>query len=172
MLGTRTAFLTITKYGCAPVMPYRREVADVFGDDSSKNLQDYAKQAPADGSAQLLSREQVEKFDKLFQQFDEDKDGYIDSEQLGSLMRALGLNPTDAQLQALIKKYDTEGKQQIGFTKFITLMTDKFQDQDEQLMLLQTFKMFDKDGKGYISTEDLKKTMTDAELGGERLDAA
>ena len=42
--------------------------------------------------------------------FDKDGDGTICNEELGIVMRSLGQNPTEAELNELIKEVDTDGK--------------------------------------------------------------
>lgn len=42
--------------------------------------------------------------------FDKNKDGTISVEELGSILRALGQNPTKAQVDDIMKKADKNGK--------------------------------------------------------------
>lgn len=46
-----------------------------------------------------LSEEQIGEFQDAFCHFDSDHDGIIDSRELGPVLRQIGLNPTDAELQ-------------------------------------------------------------------------
>lgn len=46
-----------------------------------------------------LSEEQIGEFQDAFCHFDTDHDGIIDSRELGPVLRQIGLNPTDAELQ-------------------------------------------------------------------------
>lgn len=45
-----------------------------------------------------------------FKLFDKDGNGSISAEELGAILKARGLTPTDDQLTDLVKKYDTNGK--------------------------------------------------------------
>ena len=45
----------------------------------------------------------------IFLLFDKDDDGSITGAELGTVMRALGENPTEKELQALVIEADTDG---------------------------------------------------------------
>ena len=45
----------------------------------------------------------------MFGTLDKDYDGYIKTTDLGALIRALGQNPTDTEIQEYIKECDTDG---------------------------------------------------------------
>lgn len=42
--------------------------------------------------------------------FDYDENGTISTSQLGTVMRALGLNPSETEVQDIIDEIDSEGK--------------------------------------------------------------
>jgi calmodulin len=75
-------------------------------------------------------------------------------------MRSLGQNPTEAELHDMIGEIDTQGNGTIEFPEFLTMMARKMQDPDSEEEIKEAFKVFDKDGTGYISAEELKHVMT------------
>jgi len=48
-------------------------------------------------------------FKETFNLFDKDGDGTITSKELGTVMRSLGQNPTEAELQDMINEVDADG---------------------------------------------------------------
>jgi len=69
--------------------------------------------------------------------------------ELGTVMRSLSQNPTEAELQFMIKGVDVDDNGTIDFPKFLTLMSRK-------IGIKEAFKGHDKDGNGYISAAELK----------------
>lgn len=48
-------------------------------------------------------------FKEAFSLFDKDGDGTITKKELGTVMRSLGQNPTEAELQDMINEVDADG---------------------------------------------------------------
>lgn len=49
-------------------------------------------------------------FREAFGLFDKDGDGTITARELGTVMRSLGQNPTEAELQDAVNEIDADGK--------------------------------------------------------------
>ena len=105
-------------------------------------------------------------------------------------MRSLGQNPTEAELMDMIQEVriilhhavalvtreltskfsiyqiDTDGSGTIDFPEFLTMMARKMKDTDSEEEILEAFKVFDKDGNGFISAAELRHIMTNL---GEKL---
>lgn len=52
-------------------------------------------------------------FKEAFSLFDKDGDGTITTKELGTVMRSLGQNPTEAELQDMINEVDADGEASI-----------------------------------------------------------
>merc|ERR1712014_342405 len=95
-----------------------------------------------------------------------DGDGTITTKELGTVMRSLGQNPTEAELQDMINEVDADGNGTIDFPEFLTMMARKMKDTDSEEEIREAFRVFDKDGHGYISATELRHVMTNL---GEKL---
>merc|ERR1711988_1703920 len=113
-----------------------------------------------DTMADQLTEEQIAEFKEAFSLFDNDGDGTITTKELGTVMRSLGQNPTDAELQGMINEVDADGNGTIDFPEFLSLMARKMKDTDTEEELIEAFKCFDKDGSGMISTAELRHVMS------------
>lgn len=60
-----------------------------------------------------------------FDMFDADGGGAMDSTELGQLLRVLGLNPSDQEVEALKREIDMDGDGEIEFEEFLLLMNSK-----------------------------------------------
>ncbi|CAH3176449.1 unnamed protein product, partial [Porites evermanni] len=113
-----------------------------------------------------LTDEQIAEIKEVFSCYDKDGDGTITTEELGTVMRSLGQNPTDAELQDMVNELDTNGNGKIEFDEFLPMMCRKMKEVYLAEVLRETFKIFDKDGNGYINASELKELM---EKLGEKL---
>jgi calmodulin len=51
----------------------------------------------------------LSEFEEAFSLFDKDGDGTITTKELGTVMRSLGQNPTEAELSDMINEVDADG---------------------------------------------------------------
>ena len=102
-----------------------------------------------------LSEDQQFEFQEAFNLFDSDHDGKITVSELGIVMRSLGQNPTEKELQDIVK-----GQSSVDFNQFCQLMTEQMKNVDSREELEEAFHVFDKEGKGFISASELKHIMT------------
>lgn len=106
-----------------------------------------------------MSKRSSENFKEAFDLFDRDNDGIITTKELGTLMRTLGHNPTDQELDDMVNEVDTSGQGKINYTDFLRMMKPS-EAWNEEAELRCAFEVFDKDGDGYISAASLRHVMS------------
>lgn len=113
-----------------------------------------------------LDDAQIAELREIFRSFDRNNDGSLTQLELGSLLRSLGLKPSPEQLETLIQNTDKNSNGLIEFSEFITLVAPdllpaKSPYTEDQLR--QLFRLFDRDGNGFITAAELAHSM--AKLG-------
>ncbi|KAH0617190.1 hypothetical protein JD844_029002 [Phrynosoma platyrhinos] len=111
-------------------------------------------------AAHSFSEEEISEFKEAFLLFDKDGDGAISSQELGTVMRSIGQNPTEAELQEMIKKLDTNKNGMVDFPEFLTLLSVRMKSADSEEEIRKAFRVFDRDGNGYVSAAELRHIMT------------
>merc|ERR1712088_1020693 len=94
---------------------------------------------------------------EAFKLFDCDRDGEITVEELGKVMRTHGFDPTEEDLRDMIRNVDTNANGAIDFNEFIDMMVKRGASVEEDVA--HAFKVFDRDGDGLITAEELRLTM-------------
>ncbi|XP_066911264.1 calmodulin-like isoform X4 [Clytia hemisphaerica] len=107
--------------------------------------------------AMKFTDEQIEEVKEAFAIFDKNGDGTITTKDLITVMRSLGKNPTEDEIDDMINEVDTDGNGVIDFIEFLEMMAKMSTDVDETIK--EAFYIFDSDGSGAISSEEFRKVM-------------
>lgn len=86
--------------------------------------------------------------------FDHDKKG-ITKSQVGDLMRALGLHPDDSELKVMLENVKLNENGRVSVEEFLKLFKEKYEKPYTEDQLVEAFRMFDRDGNGIISKDEL-----------------
>lgn len=120
-----------------------------------------------------LTPEQIEEYREAFNLFDKDNSGSISPNELATVMKSLGLSPSDTEITDLMNEIDQDGNHEIDFEEFLTLMARQADTRDSAQEIIEAFKVFDKNGDGYISLSELKHVFSSIgeKLSDEELEA-
>ncbi|KAF6252283.1 calmodulin [Scenedesmus sp. NREL 46B-D3] len=113
-----------------------------------------------------LTDAQTAEAKEAFALFDKDNDGCITTGELGTVMRALGKNPTEAEVSSLIKEVDADGRGVINLQEFLGVMSREIRSFDSEQDIRNAWKVFDKDQRGFIEAKELRHVLTNI---GEKL---
>ncbi|AEC09928.1 Calmodulin-like protein 12 [Arabidopsis thaliana] len=126
--------------------------------------------------ADKLTDDQITEYRESFRLFDKNGDGSITKKELRTVMFSLGKNRTKADLQDMMNEVDLDGDGTIDFPEFLYLMAKNqghdqaprhtkktmvdYQLTDDQILeFREAFRVFDKNGDGYITVNELRTTM-------------
>ena len=106
--------------------------------------------------------EKLQELKAAFSLFDIDNDGKISKEELSFIFQNVGLELNNSELTQIINNasFTGEKKDFISFEDFCAVMNTKMSDSDTEQELKEAFKIFDSEGNGYISIEQLKYVLT------------
>jgi calcium-dependent protein kinase len=108
---------------------------------------------------QISINEEIKALKEEFDKFDVNKDGEISKEEL---IKCLEINyPYQEAIERankIFNEIDFNNDGSINFSEFLTVNIQKEKLLNEET-LDNAFKMFDIDGNGYITIDELKKTM-------------
>jgi len=101
--------------------------------------------------------EMIDEWKEMFSLFDFDKNGFILCDDLGSVLRGMGRNLTEATISRLINTYDTTGSGKLDFPAFYRIMTENapMPGPCTEEKVMRDFKVFDLHNDGYIPVSDL-----------------
>ena len=112
-----------------------------------------------------LTDEQIIEFREAFQAFDKDGNGSITTKELGTVMRSLGQNLSEAEIKEVIDEVDEDKNGTIDFQEFLSLMARKMKIIDKEDELIDAFKVLDLNGNGKISKYELRYIILSTESG-------
>lgn len=104
----------------------------------------------------MFDQNQIQEFKEAFNMIDANKDQMIDQSDLAEIYASLGKNPTDRELDEMIKMAPGP----INFTMFLTMFGEKLMGTDPEDVIKNAFQCFDDNGDGKINDEYLRELLT------------
>jgi len=100
-----------------------------------------------------------EELQTVFNKFDGDGDGKISPSELGHVIRSLGKDATEDEVQMMMAEADSDGDGYVDLSEFVALNTRGVDSAASLRDLKDAFNMFDIDGNGSISADELHRVL-------------
>ncbi|KAF7487731.1 Myosin regulatory light chain sqh [Sarcoptes scabiei] len=104
----------------------------------------------------MFDQAQIQEFKEAFNMIDQNRDGFIDKDDLHDMLASLGKNPEDQYLEGMMN----EAPGPINFTMFLTLFGERLQGTDPEEVIKNAFACFDEENTGAINEEKLRELLT------------
>ncbi|KAI9197317.1 uncharacterized protein BJ171DRAFT_585837 [Polychytrium aggregatum] len=138
-----------------------------------KQAEDPALDLPLLPTERVFSEQELivlnKRIAKAFETFDQASNNTCDVREVGTIIRSLGIYPTEEQLRNYIKDMsEEEPTGYVTYDKFLNVAMGIFKNpscrRDDQEQLFRAFLTLDVDKKGYLLPEELKTAlMSDGE---------
>ncbi|KAK2996995.1 hypothetical protein RJ639_012296 [Escallonia herrerae] len=100
---------------------------------------------------------------RVFQMFDRNGDGSITKKELNESLENMGIFISDSELTQMIAKIDVNGDGCVDIDEFGALYQSIMDERDEEEDMREAFNVFDQNGDGFITVEELRSVL--ASLG-------
>jgi len=134
-----------------------------------------------------MNKDQLEMLKKAFGMFDQKKTGCIEVNKVAAILNTMGQQFDDDELrtlcdskakgEGLVTDCDSKAKDgKLDFDSFVSVASNFLQEEEDSEAMLQelkeAFRLYDKEGNGYITTQVLKEILKalDDKLTPEELD--
>ena len=110
-------------------------------------------------ASHLTSKEEKKDLEKIFQAMDTDGNGELDkAEVLAGYEEHFGIPISEEAVDGMFKAVDIDGNGAIDYTEFV-MATMNEKDLITNEILRAAFRLFDKDGSGAISPDEIKTAL-------------
>ncbi|XP_078105751.1 myosin, light chain 2b, regulatory, cardiac, slow [Sander vitreus] len=104
----------------------------------------------------MFEQAQIQEFKEAFTIMDQNRDGFIDKNDLRDTFAALGRTACQEEIDEML----TEAPGPVNFTVFLTMFGEKLKGADPEETILNAFKVFDPDGKGTLKKDFVTEMLT------------
>ncbi|XP_040580068.1 neo-calmodulin [Lepeophtheirus salmonis] len=109
-----------------------------------------------DDTGNIFREAERELCKEAFSKFDPSGSGIIPKEELTPLLRCMGQNPTDNEVNDMINKVDVDGSGVVEFEEFVTFFNILMKSVNPENEAREAYRRFDQDSEGNVDLEDLR----------------
>ncbi|KAK9511924.1 hypothetical protein O3M35_000484 [Rhynocoris fuscipes] len=124
-----------------------------------------------------LSKSQVNLLKKAFDAFEIEGKKKIPADQIGTILEMLGVAQSNATVAMLRDEFDPWNTNELDFDNFVEIAARYLPEEENpealQQELREAFRLYDKEGNGYITTEVMREILAELDdtIPDEDLDA-
>ncbi len=89
---------------------------------------------------EALTEVQIAEIREIFTLFDKNSDGYVNTAELGTIVRGLNLNPSDAEVNEMVKEVDPSSVGQFDQNSLISLIAKRPKQQETLEEMIEALK--------------------------------
>ncbi|XP_035221913.1 myosin regulatory light chain sqh-like [Stegodyphus dumicola] len=104
----------------------------------------------------IFDQAQIQEFKEAFNMIDQNRDGFIDKNDLHETLASLGKDPADDFLEGMMN----EAPGPINFTMFLTLFGERLQGTDPEDVIRNAFACFDEENSGVLHEDKLRELLS------------
>ncbi|CAK8989836.1 unnamed protein product [Durusdinium trenchii] len=142
------------------IEPLRSNFVDNLRGFQSQNK---LKKAALHIIAGQLNEDEIKKLREAFTSLDKNGDGLLTHSELKDGLGKAGLKEIPPDLAAIMDGVDADGSGVIDYTEFLAATLDRQQYMKEDVCWA-AFRVFDRNGDGHISTQELKQVLQSSEV--------
>jgi len=104
----------------------------------------------------MFDQDQIQEFKEAFNFMDQNRDGFIDKDDLNDMFASLGKTHPDQYLEDMLN----QAPGAMNFTMFLTMFGEKLQGTDPEDVIINSFGCFDDENLGMIHEDQLRELLT------------
>ena len=129
-----------------------------MGEGEENNQEEFAAIAESSG----LDLEQIDSLKKGFEGFDKEGTGFVSQTSMQMVLKSMGVKVDKDDMDNYCADVDEEATGKFSFAMFCAVSAKFMIEDDEEQMkeeLKEAFRIYDKEGQGFITTDVLKEIL-------------
>merc|ERR1712136_214326 len=122
-----------------------------------------AEQAALQIMAKQLTEDQLKQLRDVFQSLDVNQDGCLTIQEMRDGLARSNISDVPADLQQIMEHIDSDGSGEIEYNEFLAACLDRRLYMKEDVCW-SAFRVFDRNGDGKISKEELRQVLHDSSV--------